>query len=53
MLRDANTCGNRVREYFADSLPERPGAFGVGLIFCGFLLQSLQYWLALFDVRLS
>lgn len=41
-------------EYFADSLPERRlGAFGVGLIFCGFVLQSLQYWLALLDVRLT
>jgi hypothetical protein len=41
-------------EYYADSLPERRlGAFGIGLIFCGFALQSLQYWLALFDVRLS
>jgi hypothetical protein len=41
-------------EYYADNLPERRlGAFGIGLILCGFGLQSLQYWLALFDVRLS
>ncbi len=41
-------------EYFADNLPERRlGAFGIGLILCGFALQSLQYWLALFDVQLS
>ena|SRR5215469_1396204 len=41
-------------EYFADNLPERRmGAFGIGLILCGFALQSLQYWLALFDVRLT
>lgn len=41
-------------EYYADSLPERRlGAFGIGLILCGFALQSLQYWLALFDVHLS
>ena len=41
-------------EYYADSLPERRlGAFGIGLILCGFALQSLQYWLALFDVRLT
>jgi hypothetical protein len=39
-------------EYYADSLPERRlGAFGIGLILCGFALQSLQYWLALFDVH--
>jgi hypothetical protein len=41
-------------EYFADNLPERRlGAFGIGLILCGFALQSLQYWLALLDVRLT
>jgi hypothetical protein len=41
-------------EYYADNLPERRlGVFGVGLIFFGFALQSLQYWLALFDVPLT
>jgi hypothetical protein len=41
-------------EYYADNLPARRlGAFGIGLIFCGFALQSLQYWLALFDVRIT
>jgi hypothetical protein len=41
-------------EYYADSLPERRlGAFGIALIFCGFVFQSLQYWLALFDVHLT
>src|SRR6267154_219686 len=41
-------------EYYADNLPERRlGVFGIGLILCGFALQSLQYWLSLFDVRLS
>ena len=41
-------------EYFADNLPQRAlGAFGVALIFCGFLLQSLQYFLTLFDVPIS
>jgi len=40
-------------EYYADNLPERwLGVFGIGLILCGFALQSIQYWLALFDVRL-
>jgi hypothetical protein len=39
-------------EYFADNLPERRlGVFGIGLILCGFALQSLQYWLALLDIR--
>jgi len=41
-------------EYYADNLPERRlGAFGIGLILCGFALQSVQYWLALFDVHLT
>jgi hypothetical protein len=41
-------------EYYADSLPERwLGVLGIGLILCGFALQSLQYWLALFDVHLA
>jgi hypothetical protein len=41
-------------EYYADNLPERRlGVFGIVLILCGFALQSLQYWLTLFDVRLT
>jgi hypothetical protein len=41
-------------EYYADNLPERRmGVFGIVLILCGFTLQSLQYWLAFFDVRLT
>jgi hypothetical protein len=41
-------------EYYADNLPERRlGVFGIGLILCGFALQSFQYWLALLDVHLS
>ena len=41
-------------EYYADHLPERRlGVFGVGLLLCGFALQSVQYWLALLDVRLT
>jgi len=40
-------------EYYADNLPARRlGALGIGLMLCGSALQSLQYWLALFDVRL-
>jgi hypothetical protein len=38
-------------EYYADNLPQRRlGIFGIALILCGFALQSVQYWLALFDV---
>ena len=41
-------------EYYADNLPERRlGAFGLGLILCGFVLQSFQYWLALLNVHLT
>jgi hypothetical protein len=41
-------------EYYADNLPERRlGVFGIGLILCGFTLQSIQYWLSLLDVRLT
>lgn len=41
-------------EYYADHLPERRlGVFGIGLILCGFTLQSLQYWLVLLDVRVT
>ncbi len=38
-------------EWFADSLPERRlGVFGVALILCGFVLQSMQYWISLLDI---
>jgi hypothetical protein len=41
-------------EYYVDNLRERRlGAFGIGLILCGFALQSVQYWVALCDVRLT
>jgi hypothetical protein len=41
-------------EYYADHLPQRRmGVVGVALMFCGFALQSLQYWLAVFDVRVT
>lgn len=41
-------------EYYADHLPQRRmGVFGVGLMFCGFALQSVQYWLAVFDIHIT
>jgi hypothetical protein len=41
-------------EYYADNLPERRlGVFGIGLILCGFAMQSFQYWIALFDVPVT
>jgi hypothetical protein len=40
-------------EWKADHVPEKGmGVFGVGLILIGFALQSVQYWLALFDVSI-
>jgi hypothetical protein len=40
-------------EWMADHVPEkRMGVFGVLLILIGFSLQSVQYWLALLDVRI-
>lgn len=39
-------------EYYADSLPERRlGVFGIWLVLCGFMLQSVQYWIALLDIQ--
>jgi len=41
-------------ERYADRIPQRRmGVVGVVLMFCGFALQSLQYWLAVFDVRVG
>jgi hypothetical protein len=54
VVTGVGTVLNPYIEYYADNLPERRlGAFGIGLIFSGYLLQSLQYWLALFDVNVS
>jgi hypothetical protein len=54
IVTGVGTTLNPYIEYYADNLPERRlGVLGIGLILCGFALQSLQYWLALFDVRLS
>jgi hypothetical protein len=39
-------------EYYADNLPARRlGAFGIGLILCGFALQSVQYWVTVLDLK--
>ena len=41
-------------EYYADHLPERRlGAFGIWLVFCGFLLQSFQYVAVLLDLPVT
>jgi hypothetical protein len=39
-------------EFYADHLPQRRmGVVGIALMFCGFAMQSVQYWLAVFDVH--
>jgi hypothetical protein len=54
IVTGAGATVNPYIEYYADNLPERwLGVFGIGLILCGFALQSVQYWLALFDVPLT
>jgi hypothetical protein len=41
-------------EYYADNLPQRRmGAFGILLLLCGFLLESLQYLVVLFGVPIT
>jgi len=41
-------------EYYADNLPEkRLGVFGIGLVLCGFALQSVQYWVAMLDIPVT
>ncbi|HEY2842829.1 MAG TPA: hypothetical protein VGJ09_04235 [Bryobacteraceae bacterium] len=45
------TVVNPYIEYYADNLPERRlGVFGIWLVFCGFALQSFQYWLTILDI---
>ena len=41
-------------EYYADNLPERRlGVFGIWLLLCGFVLQSLQYWVVILDIPVT
>jgi cbb3-type cytochrome oxidase subunit 1 len=51
LVTGIGTTVNPYIEYYADNLPERRlGTVGVVLILCGFVLQSVQYWLALLNV---
>ena len=48
-----STCTSFI-EWQVDHLPaKRMGVFGVALILIGFALQSVQYWLALLDVKIA
>ncbi|HEX4536875.1 MAG TPA: hypothetical protein VH140_08010 [Candidatus Acidoferrum sp.] len=52
LVTGAGIIVNPYIEYYADRLPQRAlGALGIALILCGFALQSVQYWVALLDVR--
>jgi len=45
------TSVNPAIEYYADNLAERRlGVFGIWILLCGFLLQSVQYWVAILDI---
>jgi hypothetical protein len=45
------TLVNPYIEYYADNLPERRlGVFGIGLLLCGFAVQSVQYWVVILDI---
>jgi hypothetical protein len=49
----AGTCTSLI-EWIVDHVPARSmGVFGIGLILIGFALQSVQYWLVLFNVTVS
>lgn len=41
-------------ERYADNIPaRRMGVVGVVLMFCGFAMQSMQYWIAVLDVKVT
>jgi len=51
LVTTVGAMANPYIEYYADNLPARRlGVFGIWLVFCGFLLQSVQYWVELMDV---
>lgn len=51
LVTTVGAMANPYIEYYADNLPARRlGVFGIWLVFCGFLLQSVQYWVELLDV---
>ena len=54
LVTAVGTTVNPYIEYFADSLPERRlGVFGIFLVLCGFVLQSVQYWVVILDVPVN
>jgi hypothetical protein len=54
LVTAAGSTVNPCIEYCADNLPERRlGVFGIWLVLSGFAMQSVQYWLAIFNVRVT
>jgi len=54
LVTTVGTMLNPYIEYYADNLPQRRlGVFGICLVVCGFLMQSLQYWLEVLDVTVK
>jgi hypothetical protein len=52
LVTGAGILVNPYIEYYADRLPQRSlGVLGIALILCGFVLQSVQYWVTLLDVQ--
>ena len=48
------TLVNPFIEYYADHLPERRlGVFGIVLVFFGFVLQSVQYWIPILNIPVT
>jgi hypothetical protein len=48
------TMVNPFIEYYADSLPQRRlGVFGIWLVMCGFVLQSVQYMITILDIPVT
>jgi hypothetical protein len=54
LVTAVGTTVNPYIEYFADNLPQRRlGVAGIWMVLCGFLLQSFQYWMAIFDIPVT
>ena len=54
LVTAVGTAVNPFIEYYADHLPERRlGVFGIWLVLCGFVLQSVQYWMAILDLAVT
>jgi len=54
IVTGVGTVVNPFIEYYADNLPARRlGVLGIMIVFCGFMLQSVQYLVTLFDIPVT